>query len=96
LLQYKVTSLQSIDQVRNDLCLPAGEFGAGSYPSKLQRLQNKVLRTTDNLGRRTPSRDLQNMGCRLKKMKKMIGKKKGKIKKLKNIYKKTENIHIYS
>jgi hypothetical protein len=32
---------------------------ADSYPLKLLRLQNKVLRTTGNLQRHTPSRDLR-------------------------------------
>jgi hypothetical protein len=35
---------------------PAWEFAADLL--KLQRLQNKVLRTIDNLPRRTPVRDL--------------------------------------
>jgi hypothetical protein len=30
------------------------EFVAGNYPLKLQRLQNKILRTTGNFPRRTP------------------------------------------
>jgi hypothetical protein len=34
------------------------EFAADSHLVRLQRLQNKVLRTTGNLPRRTPIRDL--------------------------------------
>jgi len=34
------------------------EFAADSYLLKLQRLQNKDVRTTNNLPRRTPTRDL--------------------------------------
>jgi hypothetical protein len=37
---------------------PAWEFAADSHLLKLQRLQNKVLRTTENFPRRTPLRDL--------------------------------------
>jgi hypothetical protein len=37
---------------------PAWEFAADTYLMKLQRLQNKVLRTTGNFPRRTPVRDL--------------------------------------
>jgi hypothetical protein len=37
---------------------PAWEFAADSHLVKLQRLQNKVLRTIGNLPRSTPIRDL--------------------------------------
>jgi hypothetical protein len=37
---------------------PAWEFAADSHLVKLQRLQNKVLRTIGNLPRRTPVSDL--------------------------------------
>jgi hypothetical protein len=37
---------------------PAWEFAANSHLLKLQRLQNKVLRTIENFPRRTPVRDL--------------------------------------
>jgi hypothetical protein len=37
---------------------PAWEFAADTHLMKLQRLQNKVLRTIGNLPRRTPVRDL--------------------------------------
>jgi hypothetical protein len=37
---------------------PAWEFSADTYLMKLQRLQNKILRTTDNFPRRTPVHDL--------------------------------------
>jgi hypothetical protein len=36
----------------------AWEFAADIHLIKLQRLQNKVLRTTGNYPRRTPTRDL--------------------------------------
>jgi hypothetical protein len=36
----------------------AWEFVANSHFLKLQRLQNKVLRTIGNLPKRTPTRDL--------------------------------------
>jgi hypothetical protein len=37
---------------------PAWEFAVDTHLLKLQRLQNKVLRTIDNFPRRTPVRDL--------------------------------------
>jgi hypothetical protein len=37
---------------------PAWEFAADTHLLKLQRLQNKVLRTTGNFPRRTPVLDL--------------------------------------
>jgi hypothetical protein len=37
---------------------PAWEFAAESHPLKLQRLQNRVLRTIGNFPRRTSVRDL--------------------------------------
>jgi hypothetical protein len=37
---------------------PAWEFAADTYLLKLQRLQNKVIRTTGNFTRCTPVRDL--------------------------------------
>jgi hypothetical protein len=37
---------------------PAWELAADTYLLKLQRLQNKILRTTDNFPRRTPVCDL--------------------------------------
>jgi hypothetical protein len=37
---------------------PAWEFAAESHLMKLQRLQNKVLRTIGNFPRRTPFRDM--------------------------------------
>jgi hypothetical protein len=37
---------------------PAWEFAAESHLLKLQRLQNKVLRITDNFPRRTSVRDM--------------------------------------
>jgi hypothetical protein len=37
---------------------PGLEFAADTYLMKLQRLQNKVLRTIANYPRRTPVRDL--------------------------------------
>jgi hypothetical protein len=37
---------------------PAWELAADTYPLKLQRLQNKVLRTIGNFPRCTPVRDL--------------------------------------
>jgi hypothetical protein len=37
---------------------PAWEFAADNHLLKLQRLQNKVLRTIENFPRRTPIRDL--------------------------------------
>jgi hypothetical protein len=37
---------------------PAWEFAADTHPLKLQRLQNKVLRTIGKLPRRTPIREL--------------------------------------
>jgi hypothetical protein len=37
---------------------PAWEFAANTHLTKLQRLQNKVLRTIGNYPRRTPVRDL--------------------------------------
>jgi hypothetical protein len=37
---------------------PAWEFAADSHLLKLQRLQNRFLRTTGNLPRRTPTRAL--------------------------------------
>jgi hypothetical protein len=37
---------------------PAWEFAADTQLLKLQRLQNKILRTTGNFPRRTPVRDL--------------------------------------
>jgi hypothetical protein len=37
---------------------PAWEFAANTHLLKLQRLQNKVLRTIDNFPRRTPVREL--------------------------------------
>jgi hypothetical protein len=37
---------------------PAWEFAADSFLFKLQRLQNRVLRTTGNLPRRTLTRDM--------------------------------------
>jgi hypothetical protein len=37
---------------------PAWEFAADNHLLKLQRLQNKVLRTIENYPRRTPVRDL--------------------------------------
>jgi hypothetical protein len=38
---------------------PVWEFGVDSHLLKLQRLQNKVLRTIGNLQRRTPVRELR-------------------------------------
>jgi hypothetical protein len=38
----------------------AWEFAADSHLLKLQRLQNKVLRTIGNFPRRTPVRELHN------------------------------------
>jgi hypothetical protein len=38
---------------------PACDFAADSHLLKLQRLQNKVLRTIGNFPRRTPVRDLR-------------------------------------
>jgi hypothetical protein len=38
---------------------PASEFAADSDLLKLQRLQNRLLRTTGNLPRRTPTRAIQ-------------------------------------
>jgi hypothetical protein len=40
---------------------PAWEFAADTYLLKLQRLQNKVLRTIANYRRRTPTRDLHKV-----------------------------------
>jgi hypothetical protein len=37
---------------------PACEFATDNHQLKLQRLQNKVLRTIGNFSRRTPVRDL--------------------------------------
>jgi hypothetical protein len=37
---------------------PAWQFATDTHLLKLQRLQNKVLRTTGNFPRRTPVRDL--------------------------------------
>jgi hypothetical protein len=37
---------------------PAWEFAAESHLLKLQRLQNKVLRTIGNFPRRTPVHDM--------------------------------------
>jgi hypothetical protein len=37
---------------------PAWELAADNHVLKLQRLQNKVLRTIENFPRRTPVRDL--------------------------------------
>jgi hypothetical protein len=37
---------------------PTWEFAADTYLLKLQRLQNRVLRTAGDLDRRTPVRDL--------------------------------------
>jgi hypothetical protein len=37
---------------------PAWEFTADTYPYKLQRLQNRVIRTIGNFPRRTPVREL--------------------------------------
>jgi hypothetical protein len=37
---------------------PAWEFAANTHLLKLQRLQNKVLRTIDNFPKRTPVREL--------------------------------------
>jgi hypothetical protein len=37
---------------------PAWKFAAASHLLKLQRLQNKILRTTGNFPRHTPVRDL--------------------------------------
>jgi hypothetical protein len=37
---------------------PAWEFAANTHLLKLQRLQNKVLRTIGNFARRTPVREL--------------------------------------
>jgi len=37
---------------------PAWEWAADSHLLKLQRLQNKVLRTTGNFSRHSPRRDL--------------------------------------
>jgi hypothetical protein len=38
---------------------PAWEFAADTHVMKLQRLQNKALRTIGNYPRRTPVRDLR-------------------------------------
>jgi hypothetical protein len=52
-------SIQNVDQVDKDLhACAAWELAAESYLLKLQPLQNKVLRTTGNLSRSTPTRDL--------------------------------------
>jgi hypothetical protein len=42
----------------NILQFSASEFAADNHVLKLQRLENKVLRTTCNFPRRTPVRDL--------------------------------------
>jgi hypothetical protein len=45
---------------------PAWQLAAGTYLLKLQRLQNKVLRTNGNIPRCTPVRDLRtafNLPC---------------------------------
>jgi hypothetical protein len=39
---------------------PAWEFASESHLFKLQRLQNRVLRTTDNFPRRTSVRDMHD------------------------------------
>jgi hypothetical protein len=46
---------------------PVWKFAADTYPLKLQRLQNKVLRTIGNFPRSTPGRDLHmafSLPCR--------------------------------
>jgi hypothetical protein len=40
---------------------PAWEFAANTHLLKLQRLQNKVLRTTGNFPRSTPVRELHKV-----------------------------------
>jgi hypothetical protein len=57
--QYKTKPLQSTDYVRNDLCVFHLGFCGGRPSLKSQRVPNKVLRTTGNLPRRTPTRDLR-------------------------------------
>jgi hypothetical protein len=56
--RYKTNIYKALIRYILTYACPAWEFAADSYLLKLQRLQNKVLRTTGNLPRRTPTRDL--------------------------------------
>jgi hypothetical protein len=53
----KLTIHKALDQISNDLS-PAWELATDTYLSKLQRLQNKVMRTIENFPRCTPVHDL--------------------------------------
>jgi hypothetical protein len=50
----KLTLYKALIQSIMTYASPAWEFAANTHLLKLQRLQNKVLRTTGNFPRRTP------------------------------------------
>jgi len=54
----KLTLYKALIRSITTYACPACEFAADSHVLKLQRLQNKPLQTTDNVPRRTPTRDL--------------------------------------
>jgi hypothetical protein len=54
----KLTLLKALIRSVMNYASPAWEFAADTHLIKLQRLQNKVLRTTGNFPRRTPVREL--------------------------------------
>jgi nucleoid DNA-binding protein len=54
----KLTVYKALIRYIMTYVFPSWEFAADSHLLKLQRLQNKVLRTTGNLPRRTSTRDL--------------------------------------
>jgi hypothetical protein len=54
----KVTLHKALIRSVMTYACPAWEFAADTHLLKLQRLQNKVLRTIGNFPRRTPVRDL--------------------------------------
>jgi hypothetical protein len=61
---------------------PAWEFSADSHLLKLQRLQNKVLRTIGNFPRHTPVRDL-HMAFKLPHLRDYAGNKQKSYKTMK-------------
>jgi hypothetical protein len=54
----KLTLYKTLIRSIMTYAFPAWEFAANTHLLKLQRLQNKVLRTIDNFARRTPVREL--------------------------------------
>jgi hypothetical protein len=55
----KVTLCKALMRYKMTYACPAWEFAADRHLSKLQHMQNRVLRTTGNLPRRTPTRALR-------------------------------------